>query len=113
MTCKRSLLVDSESPQFYHIISRCVRRAWLCGKDPVTKRCYEHRRAWIEEQLLFLAEHFAVEIYAYAVMSNHYHIVLRYDPNAVHTWSDAEGVIVKCGVWQHDQAALFCCSKVA
>ncbi|MDP6268682.1 MAG: hypothetical protein QGF47_13575, partial [Arenicellales bacterium] len=40
-------------------------------------------------QLLFLAEHFAVEIYAYAVMSNHYHIVLRYDPNAVHTWSDA------------------------
>jgi hypothetical protein len=25
----------------------------------------------------------------------------------------SDRVIVKCGVWQHDQAALFCCSKVA
>lgn len=90
MTYKRALLVDPEAPCFYHIISRCVRRAWLCGEDPLTTRSYEHRRAWVEERLLFLAEHFAVDIYAYAVMSNHYHIVLHFDPTAVRTWSDEE-----------------------
>lgn len=90
MTYKRALLVDPEAPCFYHIISRCVRRAWLCGEDPLTTRSYEHRRAWVEERLLFLAEHFAVDVYAYAVMSNHYHIVLHFDPTAVRTWSDEE-----------------------
>ena len=37
-----------------------------------------------------LARCFAVEIYAYAVMSNHFHIVLHYDPNACLAWSDEE-----------------------
>ncbi len=37
-----------------------------------------------------LAQCFAVEIYAYAVMSNHFHIVLHYDPNACLAWSDNE-----------------------
>ena len=92
MTCKRSLLVDSETPGFYHIISRCVRRAWLCGEDPLTMRSYEHRRAWVEDRLLFLAEHFPVDIYAYTIMSNHYHIVLQYHPTMVNTWCDEETV---------------------
>jgi REP element-mobilizing transposase RayT len=90
MTYKRALLVDPETPCFYHIISRCVRRAWLCGEDPLTKRSYEHRRVWVEDRLLFLAEHFTVDIYAYAVMSNHYHIVLHYDPTAINDWTDQE-----------------------
>jgi REP element-mobilizing transposase RayT len=90
MTYKRALLIDPETPCFYHITSRCVRRAWLCGEDPLTNRSYEHRRAWVEERLLFLAEHFTVDIYAYAVMSNHYHIVLHYDPTAADKWSDEE-----------------------
>lgn len=82
MTYPRAHLIDRENPGFYHLISRCVRRAWLCGQDPVTGRSYDHRRQWIEDRLLKLASCFTVELYAYAVMSNHYHIVLFIDPKA-------------------------------
>jgi len=81
MTYPRSHLVDSRAPGFYHIISRCVRRSWLCGIDADTGQSYEHRRSWIEQRLESLAEQFSVEIYAYAVMSNHYHLVVYLDPN--------------------------------
>jgi REP element-mobilizing transposase RayT len=35
---------------------------------------------------------FAVAIYGYAVMSNHYHVVLKVNPQQVDTWSDEEVV---------------------
>jgi REP element-mobilizing transposase RayT len=90
MTTARSQLVDSESPGFYHCISRCVRRAWLCGVDPYNEKSYEHRRKWVEQRLLELAEIYAVGLYAYAVMSNHVHVVVRIDPGAAATWSEEE-----------------------
>jgi hypothetical protein len=90
MTSARSLLVDPDTPGFYHYVSRCVRRAWLCGVDPCSGSSYEHRRAWVEKRLLELAEIFAVGVYAYAVMSNHVHVVLRIDPTAAATWTDEE-----------------------
>ena len=90
MTTARHLLVDPDTPGYYHCISRCVRRAWLCGVDPYDGKSYEHRRAWVELRLLELAEIFAVGVYAYAVMSNHVHVVLRIDPTAAGTWSDEE-----------------------
>ena len=88
MTYPRAHLIDQVNPGFYHLISRCVRRAWLCGEDPASGRSFEHRRGWIEQRIAYLAEHFAVEIYAYAVMSNHYHLVLRAEPLAPQQWSD-------------------------
>jgi hypothetical protein len=90
MTTARSLLVDPDTPGFYHCISRCVRRAWLFGVDPDDGKSYEHRRAWVEQRLLELAEIFAVGVYAYAVMSNHVHVVLRIDPTTAATWTDEE-----------------------
>ena len=88
MTQSRSTLVDSENPGFYHLFNRCVRRAWLCGLDPLTERSYEHRRAWVEERITSLSRIFAVEVFSYVVMSNHYHIVVRLDPKAPQGWSD-------------------------
>jgi hypothetical protein len=67
-----------------------VRRAWLCGVDPYDWKSYEHRREWVEQRLLELAEIFAVGIYAYVLMSNHVHVVLRIDPTAAATWADEE-----------------------
>ncbi len=90
MTSARSILVDPDTPGFYHCISRCVRRAWLCGVDSYSGTSYEHRRTWVEQRLLELAEIFAVGVYAYAVMSNHVHVVVRIDPTAAATWTDEE-----------------------
>ena len=90
MTSARRLLVDPDTSGFYHCISRCVRRAWLCGIDPYDGKSYEHRRGWVEQRLLELADIFAVGVYAYAVMSNHVHVVLRIDPALAARWPDQE-----------------------
>lgn len=88
MTYPRSQLVAEDEPGFYHVVSRCVRRAFLCGCDKLTGQCFEHRRQWIEARILELANCFAVSVYAYAVMNNHYHVVVHVDPTAVWAWSD-------------------------
>lgn len=90
MTVARSHIVNAEHPGFYHLVSRCVRRAWLCGNDILTTRNFDHRRGWIERRLRALCEVFAVELYAYAVMSNHYHVVLRVAPQEPSLWSDED-----------------------
>lgn len=67
--------------------SRCVRRAFLCGEDPISGKSFEHRRGWIEERLLFLAQVFAIDVCAYAVMSNHIHLVLHVNEQEAQAWS--------------------------
>ena len=77
---------------FYHLVSRCVRQSWLCGFDRFTRRDYTHRKAWLVDRMKHLGKVFAVELYAYAVMSNHFHMVLYYDPKAPTRWTDLEVV---------------------
>jgi REP element-mobilizing transposase RayT len=78
--------VSLDATSYYHCVSRCVRRAFLCGVDNVNGQSYEHRRQWIEDRLLELAEVFALDICAYAIMSNHYHVVLRVDGAEAEGW---------------------------
>ena len=86
----RSTLVSLDATSYYHCTSRCVRRAFLCGKDRHSGRSFEHRRQWIEDRMLILAGTYAIDIAAYAVMSNHYHVVLHVDREQGLAWSDAE-----------------------
>ena len=79
MTSARRLLIDAETTPFYHVINRCVRRAYLCGEDKLTGKSFEHRRGWIVEKTKALSAIFCIDICAYAVMSNHYHLVLKID----------------------------------
>jgi REP element-mobilizing transposase RayT len=90
MTRPRSQLVSLEATPYYHCISRCVRRAFLCGKDPYSGRNFNHRKPWLVERLARLADIFAIDVAAYAVMSNHYHLVLHIAPDRADTWSDKE-----------------------
>ena len=90
MTVARSEVVSPGSEGVFHCISRCVRRAFLCGKDPYDGQSYEHRREWIRERLKVLASAFGIEVCAYAVMSNHLHVVVRTRPDLVESWDDSE-----------------------
>ena len=90
MTTARKQLISLVDTAYYHCISRCVRRAYLCGEDKLTGKSFEHRRGWVEDKLLALSQVFAIDICAYAIMSNHTHLVLFIDEANAKAWSSEE-----------------------
>jgi len=86
----RKRLVSLDDTPYYHCISRCVRRAFLCGQDAVTGFDFSHRRGWIINRMRELANVFALDICAYAIMSNHYHLVIHMDPARAAGWTDRD-----------------------
>ena len=73
-----------------HLMARVVRRCFLLGDDPVTGKNYDHRKLWIEEQLLRLASCMGIDLLAFSILSNHFHLVVRTRPDVVATWDDTE-----------------------
>lgn len=90
MTTARREQVDLSVTPYYHCMARCVRRAYLCGEDALTGADFSHRKGWIRERIRFLASIFAIDVCAYAVMSNHLHVVLHADKDRALAWSDDE-----------------------
>ena len=90
MTQPRRELVSLETTPFYHCVSRCVRRAFLCGNDSLSGQNFEHRRQWILDRIIILSEIFAIDVAAYAIMSNHYYLVVRIDQDRALNWERAE-----------------------
>ncbi len=86
----RKELIDEDQVGVYHCVQRCVRRAYLCGRDPLSGQDYEHRRGWIQQRLEFLAGQFGIDVLSFAVLSNHLHLVVRNRPDVVRGWSDEE-----------------------
>ena len=86
----RKVLISLETTPYYHVVSRCVRRAFLCGTDHFSGKHYDHRRGWIEARLAELERAFAIDICAFAVMSNHTHIVLHVDADSAKGWTTRE-----------------------
>ncbi len=91
----RAEVFDPHEVGVYHCWNRCVRRAWLCGVDKLTGKNYNYRRRWIKKRLRLLCQFFAIEVGFYALLSNHWHLILRNRPDIVETWSDKE-VVRRC-----------------
>ena len=90
MTVARRSLISLEDTPYYHCYVRCVRRAFLFGDDKYSGVNYDHRREWIREKIVSQIDVFAIDCCAYAVMSNHYHVVLFVDENEAKSWSKRE-----------------------
>ena len=90
MALPRSKYVEEGKEGVYHCFSRCVRRAFLYGFDARTRRDFSHRKAWLVGRLRHLAGIFAVDVCAYAVMENHYHVIVRTRPDIAASWPDQE-----------------------
>jgi len=90
MTRARRSQIDLTSTSYYHLISRCIRRSFLCGDDEYSGQNFDHRKTWLKERIKELSSIFSINICAYAIMSNHYHLVIKVDKDAANSWSDDE-----------------------
>jgi hypothetical protein len=88
----RKAQISLDATPYYHCVTRCVRRAFLCGEDAITGKSFEHRRGWIREKLFVLAEVFSIDLAGYAIMSNHLHVLLFIDDITVRPWEPHEVV---------------------
>ncbi|MEJ2609342.1 MAG: hypothetical protein P8179_04440 [Candidatus Thiodiazotropha sp.] len=82
----RKTLISLEATPYYHYASRCVRRAFLCGKDKFAGKSFEHRHEWIQKRLIELTGIFAIDLASYAIMSNHLHTLLYIDKKTAESW---------------------------
>ena len=96
MTYARKTLVSLNDTAYYHVVARCVRRAWLWGYDKYAGRDFSHRKQWVLERLRLLTAMFAIDACAYAILANHYHLVLHVDRARAQAWSLQEVVSQWC-----------------
>lgn len=90
MTQSRSSLISLVDTPYYHCISRCVRRAFLCGEDKYSGQSFSHRRQWMVDRIRQLSQIFAIDVCAYSIMSNHYHLVLHANEAEIEAYSDED-----------------------
>ncbi len=103
MTIARNHHLFIDQPTYFHLISRCVRRAFLCGKDNYSGKRYDHRKRWLEKRLFELCELFYIDLYGYAIMSNHYHLVVQTRPDKMHQASNDEIARRWCELFPNQQ----------
>ena len=77
----REEIFSPEEVAVVHVMNRVVRRCFLLGEDAVTGKNYDHRKVWIEDLFRHFAACFGIDLLAFAILSNHFHVVLRSRPD--------------------------------
>ena len=86
----RAEVIDPNEVSVVHVINRTVRRCFLLGDDSISGKNFDHRKVWIETLLEQFAAHFGIDLLAFSLLSNHYHLILRTRPDVVASWDDTE-----------------------
>lgn len=86
----RAEIFDPNEVVVAHVYSRVVRKCFLFGDDPVSGKNFDHRKVWIENYLQQFAAEFGIDLLGFAILSNHFHLILRSRPDVVATWDDEE-----------------------
>jgi REP element-mobilizing transposase RayT len=68
--------------------------------DHYSVQSYEHRRQWVVDRIRLLSSLFAIDVCAYAVMSNHYHLVLKMCPEQLDDLSIDEVINRWCSLFK-------------
>jgi hypothetical protein len=87
---RRSEIFHPDEVGVYHCWNRLVQRRHLFGFDSLTGKDYGYRKVWVRDRFKELAGAMAIDVLDYAILDNHLHVVLRYRPDIVSTWSDEE-----------------------
>jgi hypothetical protein len=77
MTRARKTLIALKSTSLYHICVCAVRQSFLCGEDRHSGRNFDHRKQW-------------VDLSVYAILSNHYRVILHVYKARTATWDATE-----------------------
>ena len=77
----------------YHCFNRTVRRSFLHGIDPLTGVDHSHRRKLFQARMISLSKTMMVDLLAYTILSNHWHIVARNRPDLVKRMSNREAAV--------------------
>ena len=96
MTAARAKQINLDQTRYYHAVSCCVRRAFLCGHDSRTGRNFDHRKPWLLRRLRHWSSIFAIDCAACGLMANHWHAIVHVDVDKARRWTDEE-VIVQWG----------------
>ena len=86
----RAEVFDPNEVAVAHVYNRTVRRCFLLGEDALSGKNFDHRKAWIEDSLQQFAAAFGIDLLGFAILSNHFHLILRSRPDVVATWDDSE-----------------------
>ena len=86
----RAEVFDQNEVTIAHVYNRTVRRCFLMGEDLVSGKNFDHRKVWIEQYLRQFAAAFGIDLLGFAILSNHFHLILRSRPDVVATWDDRE-----------------------
>lgn len=84
MAQARSTVMPAGARGTYHVVTRCALREFRLGGE------HAHRREWAARMLAELLRSFAVDLQAYAILSNHLHLVLRPRPDVAAEWNPVE-----------------------